>query len=88
MQHIEKEDDDGETFWKYKLISGHKGPLNKNHSLWKGDKYSVKVESENGEVSYEPLHTIAPDDPVTCVIYAILDTDGWKRTGLIHFHLG
>jgi hypothetical protein len=44
MQHIEKDDDDGETFWKYKRISGHEGPLNKNHSSWKGDKYNVKVE--------------------------------------------
>jgi hypothetical protein len=44
-------------------------------------------EWENGEVSYEPLHMIAADDPVMCAIYAkdhgLLDTDGWKRTGLI-----
>jgi hypothetical protein len=93
MQHIEKNNDDGETFWKYKWISGHEGPLNKNHSSWKGDKYNVKVEWENGEVSYEPLvHTIAADDPVMCAIYAkdhgLLDTDGWKRNALIEFHLG
>jgi hypothetical protein len=93
MQHIEKNNDDGETFLKYKRISGHAGPLNKNHSSWKGDKYSVKVECENGEVSYEPLHTIASNDPVVvCAIYGkehgLLDTDGWKRTGLIEFHLG
>jgi hypothetical protein len=83
MQHIEKDDDDEETFWKYKRIPGHEGPLNKNHSLRKGDKYNVKVEWENGEVSYEPLHTIAADDPVACAIYAkdhgLLDTEGWKR---------
>jgi hypothetical protein len=30
MQHIEKADDDEETFWKYKWISGHEGPLNKS----------------------------------------------------------
>jgi hypothetical protein len=48
MQHIEKDDDDGETSWKYKRISGHEGPLNKNHSSWKGDKYNVKVEWEKG----------------------------------------
>jgi hypothetical protein len=48
MQHIEKDDDDEETFWKYKRISGNEGPLNKNHSSWKGDKYNVKVEWENG----------------------------------------
>ena len=83
MDHIEKDDTDGETFWKYKRISGHEGPLNKDHSSWKGDKWNVKVEWENGEISYEPLHIIAADDPVTCAVYAkdhgLLDTDGWKR---------
>jgi hypothetical protein len=83
MHHIEKEDDDGETFWKCKRISGHEGPLTKTHNSWKGDKCNVKVEWENGEVSYEPLHTIAADDPATCAVYAkghgLLDTDGWKR---------
>jgi hypothetical protein len=93
MQHIEKNNDDGETFWKYKRISGHECPLNKNRSSWKGDKYNVKVEWENGEGSYEPLQTIASNDPVVvCAIYeedhGLLDTDGWKRTGLIEFHLG
>jgi hypothetical protein len=66
--------------------------LNKNHSSWKGDEYDVKVEWENGEVSYEPLHMIAADDPVMCAIYAkyygLLDKNGWKCTGLIKFHLG
>jgi hypothetical protein len=46
----------------------------------------------NGEVSYEPLHMIAADDPVTCAIYVkdhgLLDTDGYKRPALIEFHLG
>jgi hypothetical protein len=92
MQHIEKDNDDRETFWKYKPISGHEGPLNKNHSSWKGDKYNVKVKWENGEVSYEPLHTIAADDPVMCAIYAkdhgLLDANRWKCTGLINFYLG
>ena len=44
MHHIEKNDTDGETFWKYKRISGHEGPLHKEHSSWKGDKWNVKVE--------------------------------------------
>ena len=80
MEHIEKVNDNEETFWKYKRISGHKDPLDKNNSSWKGDRYNVKVEWENGEVSYEPLHMIEADDPVTCAIYAkdhgLLDTDG------------
>ena len=83
MQHIEKANDDTHTLWKYKSISGHEGPLNKDHSSWKGDTYNVKVEWENGETSYEPLHTIAADDPVTCAGYAkdsgLLDTHGRKR---------
>jgi hypothetical protein len=82
MHHIEKEDDNGETFWKYKRISGHEGPLTKTHNSWKGDKCNVKVEWENGEVSYEPPHTIAADDPVTGAVHAkdrgLLDADGWK----------
>jgi hypothetical protein len=57
--------------------------LNKNHPSWKGDKHNVKVEWETGEISNEPLHVIAADDPVTCAIHAkdtgLLDTDGWKR---------
>jgi hypothetical protein len=69
-----------------------RGPLNENHSSWKGGKYNITVEWKNGEVSYEPLHTTAADDPVMCAIYAkdysLLDTDGWKHTGLIEFHLG
>jgi hypothetical protein len=85
MQHIEKNNHDGETFWKYKRIAGHEGPLNKNHSSWKGDKCNVKVEWENGEVSYEPLHTIASNDPVVvCAIYGkdhgLLDTNGRKHS--------
>jgi hypothetical protein len=84
VQHIEKDDDDGETFWNYKRISGHTCPSNKNHSSWKGDKCNVKVEWENSEVSYEPLHTIAADDPMACAIYAkghgLLDTESREES--------
>jgi hypothetical protein len=85
MNHIEKDvdSDDGETLWKHKRISGHEGRLNKNHLSWKDDKHNVKVEWETGDVSYEPLHVIAADDPATCATYAkdtgLLDADGWKR---------
>jgi hypothetical protein len=41
------------------------------------------VEWEDGSITYEPLTTIAADDPVTCALYAkekgLLQTDGWKR---------
>jgi hypothetical protein len=43
----------------------------------------VLVEWETGEMMYEPLNTIAADDPVTCAEYAkennLLDTDGRKQ---------
>ena len=57
--------------------------MKKSHPFWKGDQNNVKVEWENGEISYGPQHMIAVDNPVTCAIYAnyygLLDTDGWNR---------
>jgi hypothetical protein len=43
MQHVEKDDDDGETFWKCKRISGHEGPLTKTHSSWKGHPVTCAI---------------------------------------------
>jgi hypothetical protein len=41
------------------------------------------VEWEDGSITYEPLTTIAVDDPATCTLYVkekcLLETDGWKR---------
>ena len=49
---------------------------------WKGSKYNVQVEWETGEVTFEPLSVIAPDDPVTCAAYAkqhnLLALEGWQ----------
>lgn len=42
----------------------------------------MRVNWDNGEVSYEPLALTAKSDPVTCAIYArnsgLLDMDGWR----------
>ena len=69
--------------WRFKRISGHQGPLTKSHADWKGSSYNVRIEWENGEITDEPLTTIAADDPVSCAIYArekeLLNTKGWKR---------
>ena len=50
---------------------------------WKGSKYNVQVESETGEITFEPLSIIAADDPVTCAAYAkehdLLALEGWRR---------
>ena len=82
MNHIEQSEEDG-IVWKFKRIAGHEGPLTKHHPMWKGSTYNVRVEWENGEITVEPMTTIAADDPVTCAIYArdnnLLDVPGWKQ---------
>ena len=61
----------------------HQGPLHTRHPDYKGSSYNVMIEWENGEISSEPLHVIAKDDPVSVAVYAkendLLDTPGWKR---------
>jgi hypothetical protein len=69
MDHIEQLEEDT-IVWRFKRIAGHEGPLTKNHPMWKGSIYNVRAEWENGEISNEPMTTIAADDPVTCAIYA------------------
>ena len=53
-----------------------------NHH-YKGSKWNVHVEWENGEITWEPLGIIAKSDPFTCAIYAkeynLLDTPGWVQ---------
>lgn len=82
LQHLEK-DQEQEILWRFKRILSHQGPLIPSHPDYKGSSYNVQVEWENGEITFEPLGTIAADDPVSCAIYArehdLLDTDGWKR---------
>jgi hypothetical protein len=82
LEHIEK-DEETEIVWKFRRITAHEGPLNSNHPNYKGSKYNVMIEWENGEITSEPLSVIAADDPVTCAIYArehgLLDQDGWKK---------
>ena len=72
-----------EQTWNFKSITGHQGPLNKHDKAHKGSKYNVKVEWEDGSITYEPLALIAKDDPVSCAIYArdnnLLDVPGWKQ---------
>ena len=82
MDHIAKEEGQ-EILWKFKQIVAHEGPLHSNHPNYKGSKFNIMIEWENGEKTTEPLDIIAADDPVTCAIYArdhnLLDEPGWKR---------
>jgi len=82
LDYLERQEQD-EHLWKFRRITGHEGPLEKHHTSYKGSRYNVMIEWENGEITSEPLSNIASDDPVTCAIYArengLLDLPGWKR---------
>jgi len=65
-----------ETLWFLENIVGHR----LNHDK---RKYSVKVRWSTKEETWEPLDTIAVDDPLNCAKYAkendLLKLPGWKR---------
>ena len=79
-----REDDSSDpVVWKFKKITAHEGPIDKNHLSWHGSSYNMMIEWENGEITSEPLNVIAANDPVACAIYAdendLLKLPGWKR---------
>ena len=81
LDHINKAgNDEDQVLWKFRRITGHEGPLTADSSR---SLYNVMIEWENGEITSEPLSTIASDNPVTCAIYArennLLELPGWKR---------
>ena len=79
---LENEANDDETFYNFKAIVGHQGPLRSSHPDYKGSSYNVMVEWEDGSKTYEPLAQMIADDPVTCALYAkeqgLLNQPGWK----------
>lgn len=85
MAYIESGDD---RVWKYKDILAHEGPLTKTHKDYKGSRWNLVIEWENGEQTSEPLTVIAKDDPVSVALYAgdngLLDTPGWTRFKTIY----
>jgi hypothetical protein len=68
MNYIDTSGED--VLWKFKRITAHQGPITQNDKNWNGSRYNVMIEWENGEITSEPVSTIAADDPVTCAIYA------------------
>ncbi len=82
LDHIQK-DETEHGVWKFKRITAHEGPLSSNDPSYKGSRYNVLVEWETGESTFEPLHIIAADDPVTCAAYAkennLLNVKGWRH---------
>ena len=84
MDYIQKGTDaeeDPDSFFKFRDIVAHQGPLEATDPNHKGSKYNVMVEWESGEVTYEPLTLISKDDPITCAAkkHDLLDTTGWKH---------
>jgi hypothetical protein len=77
------EQEDPTAKWIFKGITAHEGPLSPHHPNYKGSKYNVLVQWEDGSSTYEPLDIMAKDDPVTCAKYAkdndLLELPGWQR---------
>ena len=74
--------------WKFRNIIGHQGPLTRNSKGWKGSRFNVQVEWENGEITWEPIQRSSLNefgmidyDPVSIAIYArknnLLNEPGW-----------
>ena len=88
-QILEKlETNDGEDdVWQFKSIDGHEGPLKPSDTNYKGSRWNLRINWENGEITWEPLSIIAKSDPITCALYAsdndLLHLEGWKRFGKI-----
>ncbi|KAL7573453.1 hypothetical protein ACA910_013768 [Epithemia clementina (nom. ined.)] len=83
LEHIERLEQVADGVFRFREITGHQGSLKPTDDGYKGSTYNVEVEWETGEKTYEPLATIAADDPVTCAVYAkknhLLNKPGWKR---------
>jgi hypothetical protein len=80
QQHQDK---DSTGFWNFKHIVGHEGPFRTSNPEYKGSRYNVLVEWENGEIMSDSLNIFGKDDPVTCAVYAherrLLEEEGWKQ---------
>ena len=76
-ESIDKQYDehDGERSWTFEDIIGHRKV--------KGGSYEVNVLWDDGSQTWEPLRTMAKDDPITLAKYAndndLIEKPGWKR---------
>ena len=57
LHHVVK-DANTEVVWRFKSITAHQGPTDKKHKDYKGSSYNVRIEWENGEITYEPLDIV------------------------------
>ena len=66
----------------YAGILDHQGPLESHDPKYKGSSYNVLVDWDDKTQMWEPLNTMAKQDPVTLACYAhdngLLSEPGWK----------
>jgi hypothetical protein len=83
LRYLDRDPELEDGMTHLKDLIGHHGPLICTDPWYKGSKYNVFVEWGDGDVTYESLHVIGHDDPVTCALYAkrnnLLDLPGWKQ---------
>ena len=65
LNYLEQDNQEDDSLYKFRAITNHHGPLKKSDPNYNGSLYNVMVEWETGEITEEPLSTIAQDDPVT-----------------------
>ena len=74
---------DGEKIWTYKKIIGHQGPLTSKDKDYKGSKWNLQLQWEDGSISFVPVKDMLKDDPAPAAKYAqdngLLELDGWKK---------
>jgi hypothetical protein len=66
MDYIEKDEQqhqnkDGYGFWNFKHIVGQEGPLRASDPEYKGSRYNVLIEWENGEITSDSWVTHLED---------------------------
>jgi hypothetical protein len=62
MDFIQKNEENNAIVWHFWQIVGHQGPLLCSDPNYKGSKFNIMVEWENGETTMEPLSVIATND--------------------------
>ena len=81
--------DPNDQMWAFKDIVAHEGPLTSNNPSYKGSRFNVIVAWEDSSQIYEPLKTMAADNPAVCAVYAeranLLNTEGWKQSKLASY---
>ena len=72
MEYLESTLDTGQTedgLYKFKSIQDHRG-FSPSDPGYLRSSYSLLIESETGENTWEPITNIIADDPYACAVYA------------------